>query len=139
MRIGVAHFFERDQRAPGLVTAKGHFERSEVTFFACPLSSERDFGFELCGGAALGLMRVTSDGFADGGIEATDPVLDIGGQAGLHAHFFEWLVLRASLTALLPIVQRSYEYQTLDATSARLFRSAQLGARLQIGVGAFVF
>jgi hypothetical protein len=136
LRAGIAHFFERDQRATQLATGTGHFERSELSLFACPYAPDEPWALELCVGTAFGLLSVRSDGFADGGIEASDPVLDVGGSAGLRVLFADTLVARASVTALLPLVQQSYEYQALDASTAQLFRTAQAGVRMQIGIGA---
>jgi hypothetical protein len=135
-RAGFAHFFERDARAEALPSGTSHFERDELTLFTCPLAPDEPFAFELCAGAVLGLVRVASEGFAEGGIDATDPVLDIGGQAGVRALFFDVLLARLTATALLPLVQRSYDYQALDASTEQLFRSAQVGARLQLSLGA---
>jgi hypothetical protein len=53
----------------------------------------------------------------------------------LRALFFDRLLARATVTALLPLVQRIYEYQGLDASTEPLFRSAQVGLRLQISAG----
>jgi hypothetical protein len=36
----------------------------------------------------------------------------------------------------LPLIQRSYDYQALDASTQQLFRSAQVGVRLQLSLGA---
>jgi hypothetical protein len=135
-RVGFGHFFERDARAEALPTGTSHFTRDELMLFTCPLAPDEAFAFELCAGAVLGLVSVASEGFAEGGINATDPVLDIGGQAGVRALFFDVLLARLTATALLPLVQRSYDYQALDASTEQLFRSAQVGARLQLSVGA---
>jgi hypothetical protein len=136
VRAGFGHFFERDARAEKLPSGTGHFERDEVTLFACPLAPDEALAFELCAGAVLGLVSVASEGFAEGGINATDPVLDIGGQAGVRALVFDVVLARLTATALLPLVQRSYDYQALDASTEQLFRSTQVGARLQLSLGA---
>lgn len=135
-RVGFAHFFERAARAEALPSGTSYFERDELMLFTCPLAPDEAFAFELCAGAVLGLVSVASEGFAEGGIEATDPVFDIGGQAGVRVLLFEVLLARLTATALLPLVQRSYDYQALDASTEQLFRSSQVGARLQLSLGA---
>ena len=134
-RIGFAHFFERAARAEELPSGTGYFERNELTLFLCPLSADAAFALELCMGTAVGAVSVTSEGFAEGGIEASDVVLDIGGQAGLRARFFDLLLARLTLTALLPLIRHSYEYQGLDAATELLFRSSPVGLRVQISGG----
>lgn len=136
VRAGFSHFFERDARAERLSSGTGYFERNELLLVACPVSSEHAFAFEVCAGAVFGVMSVSSDGFADGGVKASDLVFDLAGLAGARLRFFDRLLARASVTASLPLVQHTYEYQALDASSEPLFRSAQVGLRLQIGVGA---
>jgi hypothetical protein len=136
VRAAFGHFFERDARAERLSSGSASFERNELMLLLCPVSPIETLAFELCTGAAFGVMSVTSEGFADGGIEASDLVLDLAGQVGARFSFWGGVLARASLTATLPIVQRNYEYQALDAASEPIFRSAQVGLRAQIGVGA---
>jgi hypothetical protein len=136
LRVGFGHFFERDVRAEDLSAGEGHFVRNELTVFACPLAPDEELAFELCAGGAFGLVDVQTEGFADGGIEATDPAFDIGGQAGVRVLLLDTMLARFSATALLPLIQRSYDYQALDASTQQLFRSAQVGVRLQLSVGA---
>jgi len=135
MRLGVTHFFERSARAEALTTGMASFERNELNVFACPFAPDRPLALELCGGAVLGLVAVRSEGFVEGGIDATDPVVDVGGEAGVRALLFDLVLARASAMALLPLVQHSYEYQALDASTEQLFRSAQVSFRLQISAG----
>jgi hypothetical protein len=136
LRMGFTHFFSRDARATTLVSGVGHFERNDIALFACPAAPDRDFAFELCTCVALGLVRVTTDGFAHGGIRGSDPVFDVGAQAGARLRLFDLVLARAALTALLPLVQRSYEYQALNGSATRLFQTAQVGIRMQISLGA---
>jgi len=136
IRAAFGHFFERDARAEKLTSGTASFERNELMLLGCPLSPDDALAVELCMGAVFGVMSVSSEGFADGGIEASDVVLDLAGQAGARMSFWGGVLVRASLTANLPIVQRNYEYQALNAADEPLFRSAQVGLRAQIGLGA---
>lgn len=136
VRLGFAHFFSRSAHASRPAMGTGHFERSELSLFTCPVWGEQDLALELCTGATLGLLHVTTEGFALGGIHANDAVFDLGAQGGVRLRLAGPVHARLSVGAFLPLVQRVYQYQALDASSARLFRSSQVAGRLLLGLGA---
>jgi hypothetical protein len=119
------------QGAPG----QAHFDLLLVSIAVCPWQPAFMRALALCGGAEVGRLRVRPSGFASESRPASDMVVNLLALALWRPQLFGSLHLRAALALDLPLVQRSYTFETLDGTPAALFRMPQITARAELGLG----
>jgi hypothetical protein len=135
LRLSAAYFPEQQRRASQLSSGATSFGLSQVAAAVCPWQLGVDLHAQLCGGLALGLLRVTSVGYAQGSIHESDPTLDAQAQFDVQWHVLDHVLVQLGTGLALPMIQHSYAYQGLDAQSRPLFRTAQLSGRVGLGLG----
>jgi hypothetical protein len=137
VELGVNGFFPTTEQAADGSAGQARFDLMLASLATCPWQPDWLPGLALCAGAEAGRLRVQPTAFEGKNARAVnDAVADLQGSAVLHLRLGSMLRLRAALTALLPLLQRSYTYQAPDGTSARLFRMTQIAGRAEIGMGA---
>jgi hypothetical protein len=137
IELGVNGFVPTTEHASDGSAGQARFDLMLASLATCPWQPAWLSGLALCVGAEAGRLRVRPEAFEGSSIGATsDAVADLQGSAVLHVRLAGAVRMRAALTALLPLLQRSYTYQAPDGTSARLFRMTQIAGRAEIGVGA---
>ncbi len=135
LRLSAAYLPEQQTRASQLSSGATSFGFSQVAAALCPWQLGVQLHAQLCGGLALGLLRVTSVGYVRGSIHESDPTLDAQAQLDLQWHVLDHVLVQLGTGLALPMIQHSYAYQGLDAQSRPLFRTAQLSGRVGLGLG----
>jgi hypothetical protein len=125
----------QERRASELASGSTRFSLSQAALTVCPWQTGVALQLQFCGGLAFGILNVTSTGYARGSIKRADPMLDVEAQLDLHWRVADHVLLQLGAALALPLTQRGYAYQGLDAQSQLLFRTAQLSGRVGLGLG----
>jgi hypothetical protein len=136
VELGVSGFVPATEHAGNDSAGEARFDLLLASLATCPWQPDWLSGLALCAGAEGGRLRVQPKAFEGSSAAASDAVMDLLGSAVLHVRLGSTLRVRAALTVLLPLLQRSYTYQAADGADARLFRMTQLAGRAEIGAGA---
>jgi hypothetical protein len=134
-RLSGLYLPAQERRARALVSGATRFSLGQVALAVCPWQAGIALQLRFCGGLAAGLLQVKSSGYAGGSTKRSDPMLNAQAEFDLHWHVSDYVLLQFGAVLALPLTQRGYAYQGLDAQSQLLFRTAQLSGRIGLGVG----
>jgi hypothetical protein len=135
IELGATGLLERTAKAGNGVAGQARFSLLLGSIAVCPWQPSWLPSLSLCAGAEIGRLHVAPSGFAVVQAASSDFVTNLVGSGVLRAPLVGPLYLRAALSLALPLIQRSYGYQTPAATSARLYRMPQVAGRAEIGLG----
>jgi hypothetical protein len=135
IELGATGFLERSVKAGNGVAGEARFTLVLGSMAVCPWQPSWLPALSLCAGAEVGRLHVVPAGFAVVQPASSDFVANLLGSGVLRARLVGPLYLRAALSLALPLIQRSYGYQTPAATSGQLYRMPQVAGRAEIGIG----
>ena len=135
LELGFTTFVPRVATAPNGDMGAARFSVLLGSLALCPWRIASDPELHLCVGTELGRLLVEPAGFAETAARVNDFVANLLGTAVLRVRIAGPVYARAALDLLFPLVQRSYSYQTLAATTAQVYRMPQIAARAAIGAG----
>ena len=110
------------------------FDLLLASLAVCPWQPSWLRSLALCGAGELGRLRAQPR-FVSKNRAASDVVANMSALALLRVPLAGGLHARAALVLSMPLIQRSYEFQTLERTPQRVFRMPQVAARLELGLG----
>ena len=114
---------------------RASLSRVQASLTACPWQIAADLA-QICAGLELGHLAVTPRDFAVDAAPSGDLIPSLFAAVVYRPVLAGALRARAALAAALPLVQHAYNYQTPQGNRQLLFRTTQLGLRLELGVGA---
>jgi hypothetical protein len=115
--------------------ARTRFSLRQLALALCPWQTGDALRLQVCAGLSLAQLLADSDGYAVGGGERSDLMLDANALLELRWRVWSHAILQLGLAASLPFIQRTYVDQALDGQPETLFRTAQVCAQARFGVG----
>ena len=113
---------------------EARFDLLLASIAACPWQPSWWRALAFCGAGEIGRLRARPN-FASKNRPANDVVANLSALALLRVQLAGGLHGRAALVLSMPLIQRSYAFETLARTPQQVFRMPQLAARLELGLG----
>jgi hypothetical protein len=127
VELGVASF---PDRRSGSGFARADFQLLLASLALCPWQVA---GFALCAGAEYGTQRVAPSALGQPR-PASQPLVDVLGIAAFRLSLAGPLFMQARASAVLPLLRNRYRYRSPQGERT-LYRTAALGARVELGLG----